>query len=138
MKKKIIIAVFKYSFLCVLVAIAIGPFFYLLNTSLQETSLLMGIGEPEYTFNNYIRLFTELPFMRWILNSVVFAALVVVLIIFIDTLGLKRSAGYGGVALIFVPSIVMYFLKRAYPLYRVTDCPYCGYHAKQKLGHSSS
>lgn len=66
------------------------------------------------------------------------ASLLILLIIFIDTLGLKRSAGYGGVALIFVPSIVMYFLKRAYPLYRVTDCPYCGYHAKQKLGHSSS
>lgn len=41
-------------------------------------------------------------------------------------------------ALLFTPSLVMYFLLRCYSLYRLTNCPYCGFEEKQRLGRSSS
>ena len=89
MKKKTIVEILKYILLSVLVLLAIGPFFYMINTSLQETNILMGAAEPEYTFNNYVRLFTKIKFLRWTLNSIVFAGTVALITIFIDTL-----AGY--------------------------------------------
>ena len=46
--------------------------------------------------------------------------------------------GYGMISILMVPFVVNYFLLRAFPLYRVTDCPYCGFHEKQRLGHSHS
>ena len=52
--------------------------------------------------------------------------------------GTSRSIGFGWVALLMVPSVITYFLTRLFPIYRITDCPYCGYHHKQKLGHSMS
>ncbi|MGE9266740.1 MAG: hypothetical protein ACQKBY_01485, partial [Verrucomicrobiales bacterium] len=54
-----------------------------------------------------------------------------------EGMGNLRSAGFGGVAVMVVPHIVFYFVRRLFPLYRVTDCPYCGFHAEQRLGHSS-
>lgn len=89
MKKKIIIEIIKYLILCILVLASIGPFFYTINTSLQDTNILMGAAKPVYTIKNYVSLFTEFPFLRWTLNSIVFAGLVALLTIFIDTL-----AGY--------------------------------------------
>ena len=85
----------------------------------------MGIGEPEYTFNNYIRLFTELPFMRWILNSVVFAALVVVLIIFIDTLAgyalvRYRFTGRGVIFGLILASMMLPIAVLLFPLFYIT------------------
>jgi len=52
------------------------------------------------------------------------------------------TSGFGGgyvlVALAFVPFVLNYFLLRLFPIYRITDCPYCGFHEKQKLGLSES
>ena len=52
----------------------------------------------------------------------------------ITSISSARSAGYALVALFCLPSAVMFILVRSYSLYRITDCPYCGYHHKQKLG----
>jgi len=51
--------------------------------------------------------------------------------------GMDRGIGFGAMGLMAIPVFGMYFLKRAYPLYRVTRCPYCGYHEKLKLGRSA-
>ncbi|MCU0795727.1 MAG: hypothetical protein MUF31_07290 [Akkermansiaceae bacterium] len=49
-----------------------------------------------------------------------------------------RSLGYAWAGLLFLPSLVMFFLIRFFPLYRITDCPYCGHYELKKLGKSHS
>jgi len=44
-----------------------------------------------------------------------------------------RKAGFAIIVFAALPSIVMNFLKKLFPLYRATDCPFCGFHGKQKL-----
>lgn len=48
------------------------------------------------------------------------------------------SVSFGFFALLMVPFIINFFLLRCFPIYRITDCPYCGFHEKQKLGLSES
>ena len=43
---------------------------------------------------------------------------------------------YGLLAL--VPFVVNFLLLRLFPVWRITDCPYCGFHEKQKLGLSEN
>jgi len=122
MTRKIIINVFKYLALCVLVVMAIGPLFYMLNTSMQETSLVMGAAEPEYTIFNYIKLITQMPFLRWMLNSLIFAGSVVILIIFIDTLAgyalaRYRFAGRGIIFGLILASMMLPMAVLLFPLF---------------------
>lgn len=49
-----------------------------------------------------------------------------------------RAAGFALLAAAITPAIIMYFLVRCFSLYRITDCPYCGFHEKQKLGRSNT
>ena len=35
------------------------------------------------------------------------------------------------------PAIIIILVLKCFNLYRVTDCPYCGFHEAQKLGDSS-
>ena len=46
--------------------------------------------------------------------------------------------GLGLFALLVVPFVANFFLLRLFPVYRITDCPYCGFHEKQRLGLSDS
>ena len=46
--------------------------------------------------------------------------------------------GLGILALMVVPFAVNFFLLRLFPVYRITDCPYCGFHEKQYLGRTES
>lgn len=50
--------------------------------------------------------------------------------------GLSRSFFLGYLGFVMIPVFSMYILKRLYPLYRVTRCPYCGHHEKLKLGRN--
>jgi multiple sugar transport system permease protein len=65
--------------------LAIGPFFMILRTSLQETMTLTGSRNPHYTLVNYVKLFTRTGFPYWMLNSVVFATSVTILKVLFDT-----------------------------------------------------
>lgn len=47
-----------------------------------------------------------------------------------------RGIGLGWLGCIALPAMFFYVLKRLYPVYRVTDCPYCKYHEELYLGHS--
>ena len=51
-------------------------------------------------------------------------------------IGSGNCGAHGWLGLMLMPVFAMYFLKRMYPIYRITDCPYCGHHEKLKLGHS--
>ena len=48
--------------------------------------------------------------------------------------GAGRGFFLGYLGFMMIPVFGMYILKRMYPVYRVTDCPYCGYHHKLHLG----
>ncbi len=47
-----------------------------------------------------------------------------------------RGFAFGWMAAMVFPAFIMYFLIRCFSVYRVTDCPYCGYHHEQRLGRS--
>jgi hypothetical protein len=49
-----------------------------------------------------------------------------------------RGAGFHFLALLVLPSILIFFTVKAFPLHRITECPYCGFHESQRLGHSVS
>jgi len=48
------------------------------------------------------------------------------------------GTGHGLFALALVLFVVNFLLLRLFPVWRITDCPYCGFHEKQKLGLSES
>ncbi len=50
----------------------------------------------------------------------------------------RLGISFGLFALLLVPFIVNFSLLRLFPVYRITDCPYCGFHEKQRLGLSDS
>lgn len=81
------------------------------------------------------------PIARFINNHnftiVIILALVSTGLVFSGKFSGARSIGYAWVALLMAPSVIMYFLLRVFNLYRVTDCPYCGFHEEQKLGRSN-
>ena len=56
----------------------------------------------------------------------------------VRAVGAGKGIGFAWIALLMLPSAVMYFLVRAFSLWRITDCPYCGFHEEQKLGRSPS
>ena len=55
-----------------------------------------------------------------------------------DSRGGSLNITFGVFALALVPFVVNFTLLRLFPVWRITDCPYCGFHEKQKLGLSES
>lgn len=53
-------------------------------------------------------------------------------------LGGDRVIAFCFFALLLLPFAVNFFLLRLFPVWRITDCPYCGFHDEQKLGRSES
>lgn len=49
--------------------------------------------------------------------------------------GDMRSLAIALLVMIFTPPLVMTCIRRAFPIYRITDCPFCGYHGEVKLGY---
>ena len=39
-------------------------------------------------------------------------------------------------ALLPLPPFLAYFMLRCFPIYRITECPYCGFYHEQRLGFS--
>jgi len=50
----------------------------------------------------------------------------------------QLSVSFGTFALAMVPFVINFTLLRLFPVWRITDCPYCGFHEKQRLGLSES
>ena len=49
----------------------------------------------------------------------------------------RNELGMLGLVVILAPAFLMRVLKCSFPLYRITDCPFCGHHEKLNLGRSS-
>lgn len=49
-----------------------------------------------------------------------------------------RGAGFHFLALLVLPSILIFFTVKSFPLHRITECPFCGHTETQRLGHSIS
>ncbi len=95
---KTFLNILKYLFLIIVVILAIGPLFSIVGTSLKETYTLIGRsiggGEVTYTLANYIKLFTETQYPRWLLNSLIFAGVVTIIKVIIDTFAGYAFARY--------------------------------------------
>ncbi|MCL4385734.1 MAG: carbohydrate ABC transporter permease [Cyanobacteria bacterium] len=85
MKKNKFLDSLKYITLIIICFLSIGPFLSIIPTSLQETYTLTGSRNPDFTLINYIKLFKDTGFLRWILNTLIFAGGVATIKAFIDT-----------------------------------------------------
>jgi hypothetical protein len=45
-----------------------------------------------------------------------------------------RSLSVAMLAMVMSPPIFLACIERSYSIYRVTDCPFCGFHHEEKLG----
>jgi ABC-type glycerol-3-phosphate transport system permease component len=84
-KKRVAARIIVYLLLVAFSVTAVGPFFLITRTSLQKTLTLTGSRNPEYTLANYGNLLVKTKYLRWMLNSLVFAAGVTLVKIVIDT-----------------------------------------------------
>ncbi len=50
----------------------------------------------------------------------------------------RSGIAYVAEPFLLLPTITMFILIRRFSLYRVTNCPYCGFHHERKLGRSMS
>jgi ABC-type glycerol-3-phosphate transport system permease component len=99
----------SYAVLVVAVLIALLPFFYIITTSLKESKFLFEyppkwIPSPIY-WGNYYHLFTRVPFLRWIFNTLLVATSVTALKLFFDSL-----AGYAFAKMQFPGKEVLFVL----------------------------
>lgn len=124
-RNKAILIVF---YICIVLFIltAVGPFFLILRTSLQETLTLTGQKNPEYTMLNYIKLITQSKFPRWMVNSIVFAGGVTVVKIFLDTFAGYAFARYkfpGGKFLfsLVLVTMMMPFAVAMFPVFIIVN-----------------
>jgi DNA-directed RNA polymerase subunit RPC12/RpoP len=53
-------------------------------------------------------------------------------------LGHDRFIGFALVGSYLFSAFILYLLVRVFSLWRITECPYCGYYNKRKLGRSNS
>ena len=90
---RIVKAVFAYLFLAVFAVIAIGPFLYLLSPSFRQSYELFSYP-PEWIpkslyWGNFSTILNETSYLRWGLNTLIFATSVTLITLVIDTM-----AGY--------------------------------------------
>lgn len=79
--------------MCIIIALIIFPFFWLLVSSFKFEKDIIGyppqIFADSYTFENYIKVWTTIPLLEYIKNTIIFAGGVVITSVFLDSL-----AGY--------------------------------------------
>ncbi len=60
------------------------------------------------------------------------------LFFFSGVLGYDRFFGFALVGSFCFSAFILFLTVRLFSLWRITDCPYCGYNHKRKLGRSNS
>lgn len=126
MKKKIILEVLKYLILIIIATLIIGPFFTIVKTSLQETTIITGAPNPHYTLINYIHLFTQLDFFRWTMNSIIFAGGATLIIVFIDSMAgyalvKYKFKGKNFIFSLVLASMMLPFAVLLFPLFKIVN-----------------
>ena len=85
--------VFAYAFLIIFTLFAIWPVLQVISVSLRPGDRLLSkslaILPQDATLNTYVHLFTQEPFLQWMLNSIVVSAAVTLI-----AAGLAATAGY--------------------------------------------
>lgn len=130
MRRRVVGTVVRHAVLLVVLAFCLLPLYWLVATSLKETQFIKSwpptwIPEP-ITFTHYAEMFRELPVARWMLNSLVIAALTVVSnLIFCSmaaySLVRKRFWGRAAIFAIVVGSMMVPPYVRLIPSYLLTQ-----------------
>jgi len=93
MREPKLITLVRYAVLLLFAAIAIYPALNVLSVSLspgnRASTIDLAIIPPDWTFDNYVQLFTKQPFLTWLGNSSVVAAAVT-----LTGVALASIAGY--------------------------------------------
>ena len=80
----------SYVLVILIALICIVPFFYILSTSLKNTTVLFEFPPQwipkEFFWGNYTRLLTETLFPRWVFNTLLVATSVTVIKVFMDSM----------------------------------------------------
>lgn len=83
----------SYLFLSITALIMVYPFLFMFSTSLKDTlsiySSALQLIPANPSIDNYLYIITELPFLRWVLNTFVVASTVTLIKLLIDSM-----AGY--------------------------------------------
>jgi arabinogalactan oligomer/maltooligosaccharide transport system permease protein len=93
MKEPLRITLLRHAVLLLFVAISIYPVLNVVSISLRPGDRLrstdLAIIPPDWTFESYVKLFTEQPFLRWLGNSLVVSGVVT-----LTGVTLASTAGY--------------------------------------------
>ena len=93
MKEPLRITLLRHAVLLLFVAISLYPVLNVVSISLRPGDRLrstdLSIIPPDWTFESYVKLFTEQPFLRWLGNSLVVAGVVT-----LTGVALASTAGY--------------------------------------------
>jgi len=93
MKEPLRITLLRHAVLLAFVAISLYPVLNVVSISLRPGDRLrstdLSIIPPDWTFESYVKLFTEQPFLRWLGNSLVVSGVVT-----LTGVALASTAGY--------------------------------------------
>ena len=93
MKEPLRITLLRHTVLLLFVAISLYPVLNVVSISLRPGDRLrstdLSIIPPDWTFESYVKLFTEQPFLRWLGNSLVVSGVVT-----LTGVALASTAGY--------------------------------------------
>jgi len=93
MKEPLRITLLRHAVLLLFVAISLYPVLNVVSISLRPGDRLrstdLAIIPPDWTFESYVKLFTEQPFLRWLGNSLVVSGVVT-----LTGVALASTAGY--------------------------------------------
>lgn len=118
--------VMTYAILIVAGAIALVPFLYVISTSFKETRSLFSYPPhwiPQHpTAVNYHKLVSDHPFLRWLFNSFLVAAVVTIVKVIIDSMAgyafaKMRFAGRELVFMLVLMTLMIPFSATLIPLY---------------------
>jgi ABC-type glycerol-3-phosphate transport system permease component len=115
-----------YVLLAIACVVAVGPYIYLISTSLKKTTYLYTYPPRWFSWppdlSNYQTLLTQYPFLRWALNTLIVAGAVTAIKVMIDSLAgyafaRLRFPGKEIIFIIMLASMMIPFAAMLIPLY---------------------
>lgn len=97
---------------------------------------LANIGCKVERIHPFARFMGKYTFAKIVVWGIVSFLLFILLSFFLGNMVLIRLLGWAWFYAFLAPILIMYFIRSLIPLYRIKDCPFCGYHEEIKLGRS--
>lgn len=95
MRKIKLVEILKYSVISIIVGGTLYPFYFLIKLSGTESIALgKALKNFSFTFVNYISIFQDFPFLRWMLNSIIITIAVALIKAFLDAFAGYAFARY--------------------------------------------